>query len=69
MTTEETPLGIFLFSIQIYQISCEWQHGYVCFDVLYLLFAAKGNLPTVYSTPSFLRSSSDLPTHATSGCV
>ena len=32
-------------------------------------FAAKGNLPTLYLTPSSLSCSSDLPTHATSGCV
>ena len=35
--------------------------------VLALLLAARGNLPTAYSTPSDFRSSSDLPTHATSG--
>merc|ERR1712038_75021 len=35
--------------------------------VLARLLAAKGNLPTEYSTPSDLRSSSDFPTHATSG--
>ena len=33
--------------------------------VFALLLAAKGNLPTVYSTPSDFRSSSDFPTHAT----
>merc|ERR1719323_476682 len=36
---------------------------------LALLLAAKGNLPTEYSIPSALRSSSFLPTQATSGCV
>ena len=34
--------------------------------VLALLLAEKGNLPTLYSTPSSFSISSDLPTHPTS---
>ena len=37
--------------------------------VLALLFAAKGNVPTLYFTPDALTSSSVLPHHATSGWV
>lgn len=37
--------------------------------VFALEFAKCGNFPTLYSTPSFFKSSSVLPTQPTSGCV